>query len=197
MLDEATAVDQLSAIRAMIADTRRSATDHWAHLLIWGALGMVAAIASELLRDTAHDAAIWLVWSGYWLAASVLSYLFGRRVERRAGARTFIGRILAAVWNAVGATIGALWVATLVGILPLLVLPGMIAWTVAGGLFVMAAALEFPALSVAAGLWWVGGAYALFRPHQTFVVFAVLIVLGYLVPAVLLRRQVAADDALD
>ena len=197
MLDEATAAEQLSAIRAMIADTRRSATDHWTYLLIWGVLGVIAALVSELLRDTPYDAAVWLVWAGYWLVAAALSHLFGRRAERRAGARTFIGRILSAAWNAVGTTIGALWVATLIGILPMGVMPAMIAWTIAGALLVMAAALEFPALSAAAGLWWAGGAYTLFRPQQTFVVFAVLIVLGYLVPAALLRRQVAADDALD
>jgi hypothetical protein len=197
MLDEATAVDQLRTIRAMINDTRRSATDHWIYLFIWGGLGLIAAIASQLLQDTPHEAAVWLVWSVYWLVASVSSHLFGRRAERRAGARTFIGRIVSAAWDAVGNTIAALFTATLVGILPAVVLPGMIAWTIAGALWVMATALEFPMLSAAAVLWWAGGAYTLFRPQQTFVVFAVLIVLGYLVPAALLQRQVAADDALD
>ncbi len=197
MLDEATAVDQLSAIRAMIDDTRRSATDHWTHLLIWGVLGVIAAIASQLLLHTRHDVAIWLVWSSYWIAGFVLSRSFRRRAERRARARTFVGRMLSATWNGAGITIASLWTAVLIGIVPVVVLPAMIAWTVAGGLCVMAAALEFPVLFAAAGIWWAGGGYTLFRPQQTFVVFAVLIVLGYLVPAALLRRQVAADDALD
>jgi hypothetical protein len=35
------------------------------------------------------------------------------------------------------------------------------------------------------------------HPEQSFALLAVLIVLGYLAPAVVLRRQVAADDALD
>ena len=197
MFDEATAVSQLSAIRAMIADTRRSATDHWTYLMIWGGLGVVAAAVSHLLLGGPHAAAIWLVWSAYWVVGSVLSNRFGRRAERRTGTRTFIGRILGATWNAGGVTIGLVWLAVLTGTLPVACMPAMILWVAAGGLCVMAAALEFPALFAAAGLWWIGGVYTLFRPQQTFLAFAVLVVVGFLAPAALLRRRVAADDAID
>jgi hypothetical protein len=197
MLDDATALDQLSAIRAMINDTRRSAAHHWMYLLIWGGLGVVAALASHVLLHTPHDAAIWLVWLAYSLVGSVVSSAFGLRAERRARTRTFIDRIMSAVWNAIGITIILLWLAALIGALPVQFLPAMIVLVAASGLCVMGAVLEFWMLYAAAGLWWAGGVYTLFHPMESFLVVAVLIVLGYLVPAAMLRRQVATDDASD
>lgn len=197
MLDEATALDQLSAIRAMINDTRRSAAHHWIHLMVWGVLGVIAAIASQLLLDTAHGAAIWLVWCTYWIVGSSLSTLIGVRTERRTRTRTFIDRIMSATWNAVSVTILLLLLAASIGALPVQFLPAMIVLVAAAGLCINGALLEFWMLYAAAGLWWAGGVYTLFYPAQAFLVVAVLIVLGYLAPAVMLRRQVAADDALD
>jgi hypothetical protein len=197
MLDDATTLDQLGAIRAMINDTRRSTAEHWSYLLTWGVLGVIAAMASQLLLDSSHEMMIWLVWSGYWLLASVISGLVARRSERRTRTRTFVDRLLRATWQAVGIMIGLLWFATLIGAVPVMHMPAMIVWTAAVGLCVMAAALEFPILYAAAGLWWIGGVYALLRPRQAFAVVAVLLVLGYLVPAAMLRRQVAKDDAID
>ena len=68
---------------------------------------------------------------------------------------------------------------------------------VAAGLCVMGALLELGMLYVAAVLWWVGGFVMLLRPREAFAVQTALLVLGYLAPAELLRRQLVADDTLD
>jgi hypothetical protein len=138
MLDDAAALDQLSAIRAMINDTRRSAAHHWMFLLIWGVLGVVAAIASQFLFGTPREQAIWLVWIAYAVLASLVSSVLAYRTERRTRARTFIDRILSATWNAVSTMIFLLWFAALIGALPMPLLPAVIVLVAASGLFVMA-----------------------------------------------------------
>ena len=75
MLDEATAAEQLSAIRAMIADTRRSATDHWTYLLIWGVLGVYPLVVASGAGAASRRALGTAVFGGM-LTSTFLAVLF-------------------------------------------------------------------------------------------------------------------------
>jgi hypothetical protein len=198
MPDDTATLEELRTIRLMIAATRRSTVRHWIPLLIWGVLGIAASLASHLLLVTSHENAIGIVWMVYTVVAGLASSVFGRREDRRTQMRTFAGRAVGATWSAIGVTIVLLFVgAAALDALPFGYLPGVIVLVLTPGLFVMGALLEFKPLRAAAVLWWAGGFVMLLRPRDAFAVQTVLLVLGYLVPAELLRRQLATDDALD
>jgi uncharacterized membrane protein len=198
MPDDAVSLDELRTIRRMIAGTRRSTVRHWVYLLVWGVLGVVASVASQLLVETSHERQLWLVWTLYVVLGAAASALFGRRERERTRVLTFVGRTLSVTWIAIGVTIALVSVWTLVfETLPPLLLPGVIALLLAIGLCVMGALLEFRGLFFAAVLWWVGGLVMLLRPRDAYAVQTALLILGYLLPAEILRRQLADDDTLD
>ncbi len=74
-------------------------------------------------------------------------------------------------------------------------IPGAIALVLASGLCIMGVVLEFRPLYAAAALWWVGGLVMMAHPQEAFAVEVVMLLLGYLLPAALLWRATARDDA--
>jgi hypothetical protein len=194
MSDATPALDELRAIRRMIADTRRSTGQHWAYLVIWGVLGVVASLVSDVLLRHGRVSALWSVWGAYVLVGAAAARLFGDRERERARGRTFASRVLGATWTAIGITSVLVCLAAGTGSLPPQSIPGVVALLVATGLCAMGALLEFPLLYGAATLWWAGGALMLLRPTEAFTVEAGLFFLGYLLPASLLRRGLTRDD---
>jgi hypothetical protein len=195
MTDSTLALEDLRAIRRMVADTRRSTGRHWVYLLVWGVLGVVASVASQLLLAEGREAGIPVVWAVYFAVASLISAWFGTRERDRTRTTTFAGRVLSVAWAAIAATIAALcFAAFALDALPPTIIPGAVALLLATGLCVMGAVLEFRPLYGAAVLWWIGALAMMARPHEAFVIQAVVLLLGYLLPAALLRREVARDD---
>jgi len=169
------------------------------YLFVWGVPGVVASVTSQLLLGTSHAPQIGLVWALYVVVGAAASLILGRREQELTRVLTFAGRVLSATWIAIGVTL-ALLVCTSVfvpGALPPRFLPGVIAFLLAIGLYVMGVLLEFRGLYAAATLWWAGGLVMVFWPNEAYVVHAALLVVGYLLPAEMLRRQLTDDDALD
>ena len=197
MSDDVASLEELRAIRSMIAETRRSTGRDWVYLVVWGALGVVASLISQMIVGTTHEQGLWLVWAVYGIAGNIVSSLFARHEERQTRIRTFASRALSTTWTAIGVTVAVIWIVAIYGPLPAVLIPGLVALLIAIGVSVMGVLLEFTPLYAAAVLWWVGGLVMLLRPDEAFALLTGLLVLGYLAPAVLLRSQLAADDAVN
>ncbi len=189
--DGVPALEELRAIRRMIAETRRSAERHWIGLVIWGVPGLIACLISNYFLATGRAELIGTAWLGFLVTGLLLTIAYSLRERGRARVVTVAARILDVTWAAVLMTL-----LTIVGsgaVEPLHV-PGVIALVLASGLCVMGAVLEFRPLYAAAVLWWVGGIAMTARPGEAFLIEAALLVLGYLFPAALLWRATARDD---
>lgn len=197
MSDDVASLEELRAIRSMIAETRRSAGRDWVHLVLWGVLGVVASVISQMIVWTKHEQGLWLVWAVYGIAGNIVSSLFARHEEYQARIRTFASRALNATWTAIGVTIAIVWIVAICGPFPAPLIPGLVALLIAIGVSVMGMLLEFKPLYAAAVLWWAGGLVMLLLPEGAFALLTGLLVLGYIAPAVLLRSQLAVDDAIN
>lgn len=193
MTDSIPDLEELRAIRRMVAETRRSAERHWMSLAIWGVGALIASLLSHYLVLTAREQLIGHVWFGFWIVGSALAVLYGMREKRQTRVVTVAARTLDVAWTAVLITMVLLMSS---GAVAPQHIPGAIAIVLASGLWIMGGVLEFKPLYWAAGLWWFGGLLMMGNPRQAFAIEIVLLLLGYLLPAVLLRRAMAEDDAL-
>lgn len=193
MTDSIPDLDELRAIRRMVAETRRSAERHWMSLAIWGVAALVASLLSHYMILTAREQLIGHVWFGFWIVGSALAFLYGLRERRQTRIVTVAARTLDAAWTAILITMLLLVTS---GAVASHQIPGAIALVLASGLWIMGGVLEFKPLYWSAALWWFGGLLMMGNPRQAFAIEVVLLLLGYLLPAALLRRAMAEDDAL-
>jgi hypothetical protein len=84
------------------------------------------------------------------------------------------------------------------GIYPYARVPLLVSAVVASGLFFSGGIFSWWLLKLAGTIWWIGSLIMVFLPVETyFIVFAILLVIGYLIPGFVLRsyQQESTADA--
>ena len=185
MTDTASAVEEIRIIRRMIETSRRNTTSLRIPLLVYGGLGVVASLVSHALLSQGREQAIGFVWMAFLVLGLTASAFLLRRREKRGRIVSFVDRALAVLWIGVGISI-VLVAITHAAREPSPAFVAVIAYFIALALCASGKLMEWPPLYAAAGVWWAGGVVMWFRPHDVFLIEAVLMVVGYLLPAYLL-----------
>lgn len=174
----------------MIEERGRLVNDAWVFWSIPGCLGVIASIINHVLVVTGNWQWVAATWIAYGVVTTVVTFLASYRERQRTRIRTFVDRVVGMTWSAFLITVSLMIIseAFFVPVRPEL-FGGMIAFVLGAALFVSAAITEWRPLYFAAGLYWIGGIAVMYWPREQNLIWAALFVLGYLIPAWLLRRQ--------
>lgn len=176
----------LKLIESMIGEAKRSFSRMSFYFLLWGALLLLATLA-EYAAGRAGLPNGWLGWPILGTLGGIISARHGAREGRKTGASTFTDRVFMWVWTVFTLTLIIVIISCVqVGQRPgpwvsiLTAMPTMIS----GGI------LRFRPLIIGGVLFWVLGLFSLFQwPEHGALLFALALLLGYIVPGFLLKRQ--------
>jgi hypothetical protein len=88
-MNETDVQKEIRYIKDMIDQTRKITAGSWMFFLIWGMATILAIACMYVLVGQGRHDWIWLNWIVFMLGAVLISVLYGRKFERRAGAKTY------------------------------------------------------------------------------------------------------------
>jgi len=191
-MNESDAQGDIRLIKEMIDRTRKITAGSWVFFLIWGTAIILAVSCMYVLIGLGKPGWIWINWTVFMLAGVLVSVVFARNFERSTGAKTYPQVAIDHLVIACGA---GFFLAGFIfpmldlyawGLIPILIalIAGIYAFTL-GGIF------EWNFLKGCGILWWFGGLGMVFVHEQyRALLFIPLILIGYIAPALLLRRMV-------
>lgn len=190
-MNETQVKEEIRFIKDMIERTRRIAAGSWIFLLVWGIVAILAVACMYVLVALEKYSWIWVNWIVFVGIGIVFSLVYGRKLERAHGARTYPQVATRHVCIACGMAF------MLVGfIFPILNLYswGLIAILIsliAGILvFSLGGIYEWNLLKWCGAIWWLGALGMVFV-HENYraLLFVPLILIGYIMPALVLRSM--------
>jgi len=188
-MNELQANEEIRFIREMIDRTRKITAGSWMFLLFWGIIAILAVAGMYVLVFLEKYTWIWLNWVAFVTVGIVFTMAYGKKLERRSGLKTYAH--ITSAHLGIGCGVGFV----LVGfVFPLLKLYswGLIAVLIAlvAGIlvFVMGGIYDWNLLKVCGAVWW-AGAVGMAFVHENYraLFFIPLILLGYILPALVLR----------
>lgn len=196
-MEELNPEQEIRFIREMIERTRKITAGSWVFLLIWGIVPILGVAGMYVLVALKKYAWIWANWI-FFIAVGIAFTLFlAFRVDRQAGLKTYAQKAAANLSYACAAAfILAGFVFPLLklyswGIIAVLMslIAGVLIFSL-GGLF------EWALLKWCGTLFWLG-ALAMVFVHENYraLLFIPLILVGYLVPALVLRFRYQKQSA--
>jgi hypothetical protein len=176
----------LATIQAMISEAKQSFQRSNFYFLTWGVLFALAGVIDHVLKQRGVELH-WLVWPVMGIVGGVISGVHCAREGRRQGVQTLMDRVQAWLWSSYTLTMMLMIIAVVSsGQDPnpyVLLLTGL-------PTFVTGALIRFRPLMVGGLLFWGIGLVSLFAFREfSSLVFAFAIVVGYIVPGILLKRQ--------
>jgi hypothetical protein len=196
-MNEQQAREDIQIIKAMLDKTRKATSESGTLFIVWGFLITLALIGSYALAYLKKYQWEWLVWVVVTVAGWVYSVVYGYRKDRRAPVKTYIQIVGRHLYIACGA--GFL----LVG----LILPRLGAYSyeaisilvaaVTGILFfVMGGLFEWALLKWFGLAWWAGAVgLTLVKGNDRTLLYIVIFIAGYFVPAFILRAKYRKEQS--
>jgi len=190
-MNEMQANEEIRFIKEMIERTREITAGSWMFFLIWGIVAILGVAGMYVLVFFEKYSWIWLNWVVFVAVGVIFTMVYGAKLERRKGVRTYANNTTAHLSIACG--MGFI----LVGfIFPLLKLYtwGLIAVLISliAGIFVfvMGGIYEWSLLKWCGVIWW-AGALGMVFVHENYraLFFIPLILIGYIMPALILRSM--------
>ncbi len=194
-MNELQAKEEIRFIKEMIEKTKQITAGSWMFFLIWGIMAIFGIIGMYVLVFLEKFSFIWLNWIVFMLVGVVFSFVYGARLERLQGKKTYAQTATRYLCFACGMAF------ILVGfIFPLL---GLYSWgsiavfisLIAGILvFTLGGIYEWNLLKWCGVIWWIGAIGMVFI-HENYraLFFVLLIIIGYIMPALILRSMYRKD----
>ena len=111
-MQQATAREELAAIRALMSDSHHFVCGTWRHQMVWGILGSVGLVATWMaLRNETYGLIGW-IWAAVVGSGWTYSLALSRLGATLAPVRNVASRAFSGIWMAVGVSV------TLLGALP-------------------------------------------------------------------------------
>lgn len=187
MEQELTPEQSLRLIDSMIAEAKRSFHRMSYYFLLWGVL-LILAMGSQLITATCGLDDHGIAWGVAGILGGILSWVHGAREGRRETVSTATDRVLMWLWTAFIITMLITMFAgaasnSMVPAASIMVLTGL-------PTFMTGQMMRFRPLVVGGILFWVLGAICFFvSPLQMAVLYIVSMILGYIIPGLMLKRQ--------
>ncbi len=200
-MNETQVREEIRFIQDMIEQTRKITAGSWMYFLIWGFAAILGIAGMYVLVSLEMYSLIWLNWVGFMSIGLVFTMVFCRKQERLQGARTYSQVATAHLGFACGMGFA------LVGfIFPMLklytwdVIPVLIALVAGIFVFSLGGVYDWGLLRWCGVIWWLGAVgMAFIHANYRSLMFVPLILIGYIMPALVLRsmyrKQSDQDDS--
>ena len=190
-MNDLQAKDDIQFIQEMIERTRKITAGSWMFFLVWGIVAILGVAGMYVLEIFEKYSWIWLNWGVFVGIGVVFSIVYGKKIERLIGARTYAyittGHLCFACGMAfclVGFVFPALNLYSY-GLIAVLisVIAGILVFTM-GGIY------EWNLLKWCGVIWWLGALGMVFI-HENYraLLFVPLMIIGYIMPALVLRSM--------
>jgi len=186
MRDHLTPEQSLRLIDETIREAKRSFLRIHFYFLLWGLLFALAGILSYMLVR-AGSAWHWLGWPAAGIIGAIVAGVHGAREGRKQGVMTAMDRLHMWLWTSYTITL----VLMLAGALALRSDPNPWVLMLSGlPTFVTGAMMRFRPLMAGGVLFWLLGVLLFFAlaPYSS-LIFALAMVLGYVVPGLMLKKE--------
>lgn len=196
-MNELQAKEEIQFIREMIEKTKMITAGSWNYFLVWGIVAILAVIGMYVLVFFEKHNWIWLNWVVFVGIGIVLTIFYGVKQERLQEMKTYAQDAMGHLGFACGmAFILVGFIFPLLGLYSYGVIPVLIS-TIAGIFaFVTGGIFEWNLLKWCGAIWWLGALGMLFiHWHYRALLFVPLIIIGYLVPAIVLRSMYRKERA--
>jgi len=190
-MNDLQAKDEIRLIQEMIERTKKITAGSWMFFLVWGIVVILAIGGMYALVSIEEFSWIWLNWVVFVGIGVVFSIVYGKKLEKLEGARTYANIATDHVCFACGiAFILVSFIFPLLklyswGLIPVLIsmVAGILVFTL-GGIF------EWNLLKWCGVIWWLGAVGLIFI-HENYRALLVipLLFIGYIMPALVLRSM--------
>jgi hypothetical protein len=190
-MNDLQAKDEIRLIQEMIERTKKITAGSWMFFLVWGIVVILAIGGMYALVSIEEFSWIWLNWVVFVGIGVVFSIVYGKKLEKLEGARTYANIATDHVCFACGiAFILVSFIFPLLklyswGLIPVLIsmVAGILVFTL-GGIF------EWNLLKWCGVIWWLGAVGLIFI-HENYRALLVipLLLIGYIMPALVLRSM--------
>ncbi len=190
-MNDLQAKDEIRLIQGMIERTKRITAGSWMFFLVWGIVVILAIGGMYALVSIEEFSWIWLNWVVFVGIGVVFSIVYGKKLEKLEGTRTYANIATDHVCFACGiAFILVSFIFPLLklyswGLIPVLIsmVAGILVFTL-GGIF------EWNLLKWCGVIWWLGAVGLIFI-HENYRALLVipLLFIGYIMPALVLRSM--------
>jgi hypothetical protein len=191
-MNEKEAMENLEMIKKMIEETKKTVAYSGDIFILWGVLGLLACLGTYVLVFFRLYQYIFINWVGLMTIGFAYSIYRGVTQEKKEKIITFSTKALGYTWFALGITLMLLgFVAPLAGVYSSYhMIPAIIAIVIGAGCFISAQLYQWKLLTWLSLLWWGAGIGMMFlKTDSSLLVFAFLIILGYLVPGFILQAN--------
>jgi len=183
--------DELKIIRQMIAKTKSDTAESGGSLLLWGWMALAACASLYVLVFVGLPHLSWLPWAILMPLAAIIESIKVIKEQKKSKIRTYSQHALSGLWFACGISMFMLaFLAMPLGAISYkFIIPG-IALFVAIAMYSTGQIVDWKLLKFSALIWWLTAVVSmLIQWHYHTLVFAVAVILGYLVPGYILRHQ--------
>ncbi|MQY60740.1 hypothetical protein GH153_02740 [bacterium] len=190
-MNDLQAKDEIRLIQEMIERTKKITAGSWMFFLVWGIVVILGIGGMYALVFIEEFSWIWLNWVVFMGIGVVFSIVYGKKLEKLEGARTYANITTGHVsWACGMAFILVAFIFPLLnlyswGLIPVLIsmVAGILVFTL-GGIF------EWNLLKWCGVIWWLGSVGLIFV-HENYRALLVipLLLIGYIMPALVLRSM--------
>lgn len=190
-MDEKEAQESLEVIRKMIEETKKAVAYSGEIYIVWGVITLLAILGTYVLVFFQLYQYISINWIGLMTLGCAYSIYHGVTQKRKSKLISFSAKATGYTWFGCGVTLMILaFVAPLAGVYSGQMVPAVVAVVIGCGCFITAELYQWKLLTWTSLLWWAGGIGMMFlKTEITLLVFAFLIILGYLIPGFILRAN--------
>lgn len=190
-MNETQVREEIRFIQDMIEQSRKITAGSWMFFLVWGFAAILGIAGMYVLVSLEMYSLIWLNWVGFMSIGLVFTMVYGRKHQRLQGARTYPQVATAHIGFACGmgfALVG--FVFPMLKLYPWDVIPVLVALVAGIFVFSLGGVYEWSLLRWCGAIWWLGAlVMAFIHAHYRSLLFLPLILIGYIMPALVLRSM--------
>ncbi|MFA6742753.1 MAG: hypothetical protein WCS36_00960 [Candidatus Neomarinimicrobiota bacterium] len=183
--------DEIKVIRQMMEKTRTETAESGFDFLLWGWMALAGCILVYILVFAGYERLAWLPWITLMPLAAVIETIYHSRQSKKNRVLTYARIASRSLWIACGASMFLVaFLALPLKIIPLSSMSIVLSILIAIACFTTGYIIDWNLLKYSGGIWWATAILMmLVHWHWHMAIFAIALILGYLVPGYLLRKK--------
>lgn len=183
--------EEIKIIHQMIEKTKSSTAESGAELIMWGWLALAACVCLYALVFLGLPHLAWLPWAVLMPIGAIVQMVKGIKKRKKLRVITYTDKAISSLWMACGISIFIIaFLAFPLGAVSYKFLNPAISIIIGIAIFTSGQIVEWNLMKISGLIWW-SSAVIMMLVHWHFHtgIFALSIILGYLVPGYILRRK--------